>query len=139
MVEEKKEKEFVKAQEMQLNEVELKVNRQNDEQVDKIIFHMSHMDRKIDITWKPKISKDSFEGGFKVNKIIPMERGLLPKKLVEMATQCSEKGHCKVKVNYHVWNTEQDGSPVTYRFITSGKTFDEWEVLDKGTEQEKIE
>ncbi len=131
MVEEKKEKDFVKAAELQVNEVELKVNRNNEDMVDKVIFHaLGKGDVKLDITWKPKIVKETFEGGFKVSKTVPMERGLLPEKLMEIAALCSEKGHCNVKANYHVWNTEKDGQPVTYRFITWESTFNEWEIQE---------
>ena len=140
MVEEQKEKDFVKAAELQVNEIELKVNRNNEDMIDKVIFHTTGVGAvKLDITWKPKIVKDSFEGGFKVSKTVAMERGALPKKLMEIAMICSEKGHCKVKANYHVWNTEKDGQPVTYRYITYEKTFNDWEIVETPVASETVQ
>lgn len=127
MPEEEKDKGYVEGAEAILKEVELKVNRHNDEQVDKVIFHTDGGD----ITWKPKREKTGFEGGFKVVKSIPMEKDLLPKKLIEMANLCHDNGQLKIKVFYNWWKTEQDNNEVTYRFMTSETTFEKWEILDK--------
>ena len=133
MVEEDK-KGFVDGKETVIKEVELKVNRNNEEQVDKIIFHKADGN----ITWKPKITKESFEGGFKVTKQVAMERDILPKKLVEIANICSEKGTCKVKASYNWWETNADGGKVIYRFMTGQKTFDSWEIVKEETKVEEI-
>lgn len=132
MVEE--EKGFIEDREKTITEIELKVNRNNEEQVDKIIFHSA--DGKI--TWKPKVTKETFEGGFKVVRQVCMERELLPKKLVEMAQICSEQGSCKAKVAYNWWKTEQDGKMETYRFIQSMKTFDKWEIIKNVVKEESV-
>ena len=75
---------------------------------------------------------------FKVSKTVAMERGLLPDKLMKIAALCSEKGHCNVKANYHVWNTDKDGQPVTYRYITYEKTFNDWDIQDSAVPSEVV-
>jgi len=128
------EKGFIEDRETTITEIELKVNRNNEEQVDKIIFHRP--DGKI--TWKPKITKESYEGGFKVVKQVAMERDMLPKKLTEMAMICSEQQRCKAKVSYNWWKTEMDGKMETYRFILSEKTFDKWEIIKTEVKEETV-
>jgi len=135
MVEEKKDKGFVTGAEVTLKEIELKVNRANEEQVDKITFKTD----KGDITWKPKVHKNTYEGGFKVQKTKAMERDYLPAKLKKMAEMLADRGQLKVNVNYHWWNTEQDGVPVSYRFIQSVKTFEDWVVVDDTPKEEPVE
>ena len=136
MVEEKKDKGYVDGSEMTIKEVVLKVNRNNDQEVEKVIFEATE-DKKI--TWKPKVEKSSYQGGFKVLHTVPMERDMLPKKLQEMAMICSEKGQCKVKAFYNWWETEQDGNKVTYRFMTSQRTFDKWEIIKEEVKTEEVE
>ena len=126
MVEDQKDKGFAKDVETTLKEIELKVNRNNEDVIDKVTFKTSGGD----ITWKPKIAKTAYEGGFKVNKTVPMERDMLPKKMVELANITSDKGPVKLKICYNWWKTEQDGNPVTYRFIISEGVFGKWEILD---------
>ena len=133
MVEEDK-KGFVEDKEIVITEVELKVNRNNEDQVDKVIFHSNNGI----ITWKPKITKETYEGGFKVVKQIPMERDMLPKKLIEIAIISSEQKECKVIACYNWWETEAEGGKVIYRFMTSTKTFDKWEIIKEEVKEEQI-
>ena len=134
MVEEQKEKGFVKDREITVTEVELKVNRNNAQAIDKITFICGTGN----ITWKPSVSKINYEGGFKVESKVSMERDMIPKKLSEIAMICSEQKECKVKASYNWWKTEQDGQLVTYRFILSEKTFENWEIIKTEVKEEQI-
>jgi len=105
MVETTDEKGFVEDREATLKEVELKVNQNNPEQVDKVIFHTAGGK----VTWKPKLDKTSYEGGFKIAKKVPMEKDMLPDLFKQMAMQCNEKGQVQIKLAYNYWKTEVDG------------------------------
>ena len=132
MVEEKKG--FVDGVEVIVSTVEVKTNQRNNQQIDKITL----ITNKGNITWKPKCNKVEFQGGFKIINTVPMELDLLPPKLNEIAMACNEQGQCKVKIYYSYWETEQDGSLVTYRFITSQKTLDKWEIIKEEVKTETV-
>lgn len=127
-------KKYVENAEIIVSEVQIKVNQRNEQQVDKLTF----VSDKGNITWKPKLQKSQFQGGLKVIRTVPMEMDLLPKKLREIGMICQEKGHCKLKVCYTLWETEADGTKAIYRFITSEKTFDKWEILNEKPEEEVV-
>lgn len=134
MVEEQKDKGFVEDREVTVSTIELKVNRNNEEVIDKITLETN----KGNITWKPKVSKTTYEGGFKVLNVVSMEKDLIPKILQEIAAISNERGTCKVKLSYTWWKTEQDGEKVTYRFITSAKTLEKWKILSESPKEEKV-
>lgn len=124
--EEKKEHEAAKDVEIIVTSVETELLTGSNQAIKRMKF-VSDVG---DITWKPKITKSEYQGGIKVLQTLPMEIDLIPKKVHEIGTSCQEKGRCKVKATYQIWNTTQDGKPVTYRFIGSLKMFEKWEVLD---------
>ncbi len=130
MVEERKG--YQEAEELTLTAIELKVNQKNDELIDKITFRS----KEKDITWKPKITKQTFRDGFKVSETIQMEYTFLPEKLKEMAKIVQEQGSVKVKASYSWWETEADGSKVIYRFINATSVFDKWVIVK--AEPEKV-
>ena len=134
MVEINEEKGFVENVETTIKEVELQVNQHNEEQINKIVVKTGGGN----ITWKPKVKKESFEGGFKVVRAVPMEKPFIPKILTEIATLCTDKGQIRAKVSYTYWKTEKDGQPITYRFINSEKILEKWEILDEEFKTEEV-
>lgn len=131
---EPKENGFVDGREKIITEVELIENRNNSEQIDKIIFHA----KDGNVTWKPKINKSSFEGGFKVTKKIQMEKGFVPKIVQQIAIEANEKGSIKVIASYNYMVVEKDKKDVTYRFINSEKTLESWRIIPEEVQEEEI-
>ncbi len=129
------EKKYVENVEVVVTEVQVKTNQRNEQKVDKLTF----VTDKGNITWKPKQEKSQFQGGLKVISTIPLEMDLLPKKLHKIGIACQEKGHCKMKVCYTLWETEVDGTKTIYRFITSEKQFQKWEIINEEPTQEVVE
>ena len=95
------------------------------ETVSKIIWETG----KGRITWKPKIVKTEYRGAIQVKAQIKPYIGDLPQKVVEIAQQLKEKGIVKARISYNYWETEKDGEPVTYRFLNSEKTINDWVIM----------
>jgi len=128
------EKGFVESREKTITEVELLENKYNPEQIDKLIFHCSDGN----ITWKPRLTKSSYEGGFKVSKSVAMEKGLVPELVTKIAQLANEKGSIKVLVAYNYWVTMKDGEKVTYRFLNSAKTLEQWQIIPEDVTTEEV-
>jgi len=124
----------IKDREVVLKEIEIKTNPHNPEQIDKIIFSTDGGN----ITWKPKYTKSSYEGGIKITSTVPMEKGVLPPKLLELARAISDQGQIRVKACYEYWKTMADGQPVTYRYIRSTKALETWEIIKDTVQTENI-
>ena len=75
--------------------------------------------------------------GLPITKVVQCNFEELPQKLFDLLNELNKLGTLKVKATYHVWNTEKDGSPVTYRFI-QGNMFDKWEVVKSEIKEEKV-
>ena len=130
-----KEKDFVDGVEVTLSVVTVETNPKNNVEVSKVIFETN----KGNITFKPKISRSTFQDGLKIVVKEPITVGEVPDKVREIGRIAAEKGRVKVLVSYNVWNTEKDGEPITYRFITSEKTLDTWKIIPEEIVEEKIE
>lgn len=127
-------KEFIEGAEVIVSTVELKMNSRNPDSIDKVTF----ISDKGNITWKPKIQRSHYEGGFKVTETVAMEKDFIPEKLSNIAQIANETGKVKLKVCYHTWQTEMDGNPITYRFILSLKQFEEWEIIKEEVKTETV-
>lgn len=126
--------EVIKDAEFEITGVDLEMNPQKESEVKRIRFKTN----KGDITWKPKVTKKQLMDGLTILKTVSMELGQLPKKLSEIGEITSDKGRIKVKGQYSKGVAIQDGNEITYRFITSGKTFDKWELIKEKVEEEVI-
>ncbi len=124
------EKEFVNDAEIVVSKVLLETNPKEPEEVNRVVMETE----KGRITYKPKIEKTEFRDGFQITRKQPCKYTEMPLLLLDIAKQIQKTSRCKVKASYNVWNTEQDGSPVTYRFIQSEKTLDKWEILKEQDE-----
>ena len=98
------------------------------EQASENIRRIAFVTEKGNITWKPKKDQETFQDGMKILETVQMKVSDLPDKLREIARITKEKGSCELKVDYTLMKTQQDGEPKEYRFITSEKTFDKWEI-----------
>jgi len=125
MVEKEEVKGFIKDTQIRINSVELKESTQEKGIIEKVIFNTENQR----ITWKPKIEKKELVQGFKVIKKVPCEILELPKIITEINQECNNKGFAIVKLSYNYWETEQDGRPVTYKFLTSAKTLESWKLI----------
>ena len=134
MEQEPKEKGFIEDREKVITEVELIENRLNSQQIDKLIFASADGN----ITWKPKHTTHSYEGGIKVTKTVPMEKDLIPKLVQQIALESNEKGAVKVIVAYNYMVVEKDGKDVTYRFLNSEKTLEKWQIIPEEVKQETV-
>jgi len=81
------------------------------------------------ITWKPKVKKEVFEGGFKQIRTLPMTLETIPTKLKELGSNLRENQKVRLNVEYFTLEGERDGNKVLYRFITSEKTFNKWQIV----------
>jgi len=121
---ENKEHEFAKQVEIIVRKISVKLDR-GGEFVEKIIFESD----KGNITFKPKIERIEWRKGIEVISSSQAKFDELPDKLSQFSTIANEKGFVKLIASYTVWNTEKDGSPVTYRYIPGMKSFDEWKIV----------
>lgn len=127
------EKEYIEGAEIKITQVEC--NTDNGEEIKKIIFTTN----KGNITYKPKMLKEEFREGIKMNMVKPCSFESLPNIIKQIAKTCQQKGTCLVNVAYNVWNTEKDGMPVTYRFISGVKTLSKWVIVgDEIVVEEKV-
>jgi len=125
---------FAESVEVQVNAVSIKTSNSNSGEVSKIIFETN----KGNITWKPKIEKIEHRNGLKIIKKVPCLIDDLPKKVTDIATIATNDGKCTVIVCYNWWKTENDGQPVTYRFLLSETTLDKWKVIVEKSAEEKV-
>jgi len=82
-----------------------------------------------EITWKPKVSESDYVEGIKRIKSRTMKISDLPEKLKDLGKTIAEKGKVKLKVSYMLMTKEVDGIENKYRYITSIKAFESWEIL----------
>ena len=134
MEQEPKEKGYIEDREKVITEVELIENKFNSQQIDKLIFAA----KDGNITWKPKHTTHSYEGGIKVTKTVPMEKDLIPELVTKIALESNEKGAVKVIVAYSYMVVEKDGKDVTYRFLNSEKTLDNWQIIPEEVTTERV-
>lgn len=104
----------------------IKAEMEKDNQ--ELIKRLSFETQKGVITWKPKIDKKIFQNGFQVVRTMSMTLEELPDKLKAWANIIQTEGKLVAVVNYTTMTLDKDGDEVTYRFITSEKAFNLWEV-----------
>ena len=135
-MDENKEMNFVKDVEVSLKKIECESNPNNNQEVKRLRFIFD----KFDVTWKPKIQKTRKVAGIEVTDIVPADLDNLPEKLKDISTALNEEGILKMKIKYTKLDTKNaEGEPVTYRFITSEKTLNDWERLSTKEETVKEE
>lgn len=84
------------------------------------------------ITWKPKVENTRFQNGLEIVKIEKMDFKQIPQKIMEMLKIIGQNKKVEMKVCYKIMNTfNTEGLPVSYKFITSMKEFDTWEIVKK--------
>lgn len=113
--------------EVSINAIEEQVNAYDE--IEKIIFGTS----KGNITYKPKTESVEFRDGIKRKKLVKAKHEDLPEFVKKLGNLINSNGNAKVLVAYNYWKTEKDGEPITYRFILSAKTFEQWKILDDGS------
>ena len=132
-MEAEKDKGFVKAVEVDITKVLVEEGREAGE-AKKITFETS----KGNITWKPKDDKTEYRDGLAIQRKVPSLIEDLPQKVKDIGKEIIDKGKCVVLVNYNWWETNQDGEAVTYRFITSKKTLDDWKIIKEEVKEEIV-
>lgn len=118
------ENEYVKEKEVEITAITIELEKGNEE-VRRIRFESDK-----DITWKPKIQKEEFEDGIKIQKTVQMKKDEIPTLIKDIAKKISKEGKVKIKASYSIYNTENsEGDSVSYRYITSEKTLNSWIIL----------
>lgn len=135
-MEEEKKFEYVEQQELEVKEIKLELDNPDIIRIKKIRITTNIGD----ITWKPKIERTQFVSGFKTTRMDMMTIDDMPEILKKIQHVVTESGKCKIKASYQLFNTTNpEGTPVQYRFITSGSFLEKWEILTKPeTKEEKI-
>ena len=105
--------------------ISAEMDKDNQEQIKRLSFETNQGA----ITWKPKIDKRVFQHGFQVIRTTQMTLEELPDKLKTWANIILTEGKLTALVNYSIMTVDRDGEDVSYRFITSAKAFEAWEVL----------
>lgn len=124
MVEEAK-NEYVEGKEVKITSIDLDMFTENKDEIRRITF----VTDVGNITWKPKIQHEEFQNGFKLVKKIAMSLSFMPEKLEEMAKLIAENNSVRVKAHYYIFEKEIEGETSKYRYISSIKTFDKWEII----------
>ncbi len=128
-----KEREYVNDVEIEVSSISLQAGK-NPAEIEKVIFETE----KGNITYKPKIDKEERVDGFKIaSKAAPCVDDL-PKNLKELNVELNKAGTIKVKATYQVWNTEMDGTPVTYRYVMGAKMFEKWQLVKSKQPKEEL-
>ncbi len=122
---EKKERDYADGVEIEVSSVEVQMNPKNPEQAQKVTFAA----KTGNITYKPKVTKTERRNNLILKRIESCLVDDLPAFVTELATEISKNGNTKVKAYYQLWNTEQDGQPVTYRYVNGDKMMDKWEIV----------
>lgn len=120
MAEEKTDNEFVDKKEVVLKSIKLELGDKQEIRKVRFITDIG------DITWKPFVLKTKFMGGFDCTIRESMSFDDLPKKLKKWASEIQDEGQMKIRVSYAIFNKDNDGEILQYRYIRSEKTFDEW-------------
>jgi len=102
----------------------IKLEMEAEEKIKRLAFETN----KGTITWKPMVEKKVFQQGFEVFRRVQMSFEELPEKLQAWANILQKEGKMHIIANYTVMTVEKDGEEVSYRFITSEKTLNTWEV-----------
>lgn len=131
---ERKERDYAEGVEVKVNSVEVKTMFANQEQVAKITF----VTDKGNITYKPKVEKVEHRNGLTIKRTEECSIDDIPKKVIEVSQEISDKGYAIVLVAYSVWNTDKDGQPVTYRFVQGGATLEKWKILKETVATEEV-
>jgi hypothetical protein len=124
-MEENKTTEFIKEVPVTITGIEVETNPQEVLEVKRIKF----ITDKGDITFKPKVEKETYQDGMKILSTVPVNTNEIPEEIRAVAKTIQTKGSIKMLVNYTLMKTMQDNEPKEYRFITSMKTFKEWKDI----------
>ena len=92
------------------------------------ISRISFETNKGRITYKPKISKEVYEGALKIRNEKRAKLSDLPQIITTIGEKLRDGGKCEVTASYFAWNTYKDDEPVTYRYVPSGNVLDKWVV-----------
>ena len=127
---EKKEREYMPNKELEIRKIVFKKFK---DKIQKVVFTTMN---DIEITYKPlivskKVSEiDGVPMEEEVKELIPVgELGVRLDKVFQIQEVISIKQKCRIKLSYHIWNTEADGQPVTYRYIQE-KQYKDLQILD---------
>jgi len=131
MEEKEKQIEYINKVDVTLTAIEVETNPNNQEEVTRLKFNTD----KGFITWKPKKQKSEYRNGLNILKIVPYTIDSLPSKLLTIAKVIQEKGNIRLNVSYTLMTVEKDGFDKEYRFFTSEKIFDTWEILPEVTNE----
>ena len=132
-MEEKKEREFASGVDIEVTNVKFKMDRDGDH-VAKVIFETGAGN----VTFKPKVLTTERIRGIAVEKIQPCTFDEVCERVFEISKEANEKGVAKVLATYHIWNTVQDGSPATYRYVHGNAQMNEWSIIKEPIVQEQV-
>jgi len=131
---ETKERDYADSIKIEVTGVEVQTNMNNVEEVKKVVFETN----KGSISYKPKIAKQEYRDGLKIGSIVPALVDDIPDIIRSIAKEASNKGKCIVTASYHIWNTEKDGEPVTYRYVQGSTMLDKWKIEEQTNTEEQV-
>lgn len=118
--------EFIPDVEITIKSVKAKLNAKNPNNIDQLRFETN----KGDITLKPKITQEDYDGnlGITIQKTVAMTLDKIPEKFKDIAKKIKDSKECKVKGSYVLMTTEKDGEEKEYRY-TSLNQLEKWEII----------
>jgi hypothetical protein len=120
-------------------DMEVIISKVSSEVVGQEIKKITFTTNKGNVTWKPKVERRQMLNGMECNEKVAMQITNMPIELIEFNQTINRLGSVKAIICYGIFDTEQDGQPVTYRFIKSFKEFKKWKLVEDNVNEEIVE
>jgi hypothetical protein len=127
MEEDNKSFDYMKNVSVVLKNIVIEQNSIKEDVIDRFIFELLDGTQ---VTWKPKKIHEQGMDGFQLRGKAAYTLNDIGNKLRAVAKILQTRGPQKMNIEYSVMQVEKEGKVATYRFITSEKQFDKWQLVE---------